>query len=158
MSYQERRPGGGHSQSASRGPVTERVDIDSVRKIIIKDEPQLLVLTAQAIGKQMAEQKVTTSQVRNIFGPVRVLQLRWRVKDSQEADDVFRQIMLLRPKIAYQAKRTANLAMLRDVLDAAIEEIGKAETREERFIRFRRFVELFEAILAYHTAEGGKTS
>lgn len=158
MSYQERRSGGGNPQSASRGPVTEKADINAVRKIIISDEPQLLIQTARAIGKQMAEQRVTTSQVRNIFGPVRVLQLRWRVEDSQDADDVFRQIMLLRPKIAYQAKRTANLAMLRDVLDAAIEEIGKAGTRKERFTRFRRFVEFFESILAYHTAEGGKTS
>ena len=127
---------------------------------IIGDETQseLLVKQAQLIGGKI-KSDVTTSQVRNIFGPVRQIQLRWRAETPQnEAERAFRQVMLLRPKLAYQAKRANKSGFydLEKILGAAIEEIGKARDPQERHARFRRFVEFFEAILAYHTAAGGR--
>ncbi len=129
---------------------------DDVRKLIAEDDAKLLIETAEAIGKQMADDRVTTNQVRNIFGAVRQLQLRWRFQDAPDADKAFRQVMLLRPKIAYQAKRTANLANLKTALDEAINTIGAETDKEKRFMRFQRFVEFFEAVLAYHAAAGGR--
>ncbi len=46
--------------------------------------------------------------------------------------------------------RKSEVKPLADVLDAAIDHVG--DQRE----RFQRLVELFEAILAYHTKYGGK--
>jgi CRISPR-associated protein Csm2 len=127
--------------------------------IIEKDEMvQVLVDQANHIAEEV-HHDVTTSQLRNIFGPVRNIQLKWR-KDSSEEEAVqsFREVMLLRPKLAYQAKRANKSGFydLEKVLSTAIEEIGKTDDIEERYERFRRFVDFFEAILAYHTYYGGK--
>lgn len=134
---------------------------------VLKDVPaiignekstDLLIQLARLIGERI-KSDVTTSQVRNIFGPVRQIQLRWRADTPQEeAEQAFRQVMLLRPKLAYQAKRMNKPGFydLEKILGAAIDEIGKAQDLKERYARFRRFVEFFEAILAYHTAAGGK--
>ena len=61
-----------------------------------------------------------------------------------------RELLLLKPKLAYQAAREPKVKPLADVLDVAIDQVeGQRE-------RFQRLVELFEAILAYHTKYGGK--
>jgi len=140
----------------SEGTPVSRIKTEDVRKLVAEDDAKLLVVTAKAIGEQMAAERVTTNQVRNIFGAVRQLQLRWRSKDAPDAEAAFRQVMLLRPKIAYQAKRTANLANLKAALDEAIDTVGAETDKETRFVRFQRFVEFFEAILAYHAAAGGR--
>lgn len=129
-----------------------------IRQIICSDEAtESLVKEAKAIGEQMARDRVSTSQVRNIYGAVKQLQLLWHSADAPGSTKAFRQVMLLRPKIAYQAKRSPNLTQLKSVLDDAIEEIGTTENKSERYARFWRFAEFFEAILAYHTAAGGKS-
>lgn len=131
-----------------------------IPEIIAKEEAaKLLNEEAKRIGEGLKDD-VTTSQVRNVFGVVRALQLRWREDTSaDEAQKVYRQVVLLRPKLAYQAKRDnkPGFRELEKILGTAIDEIGKASTDAERYQRFRRFVEFFEAILAYHTAAGGKS-
>ncbi len=123
-----------------------------------ENQTELLIKHAKKIGTTIKDD-VSTSQVRNIFGPVRQIQLRWRMDTpDSEAEKAFRQVMLLRPKLAYQAKRTNKPGFydLEKILGTSIEEVGKGKTAKERYERFRRFVEFFEAILAYHTAAGGK--
>ena len=63
-----------------------------------------------------------------------------------------RQLLLLQPKLEYQARRQSEVTELKDVLITAIRLVdGKRE-------RFAHLVEFFEAILAYHVAAGGKTT
>jgi CRISPR type III-A-associated protein Csm2 len=52
--------------------------------------------------------------------------------------------------LVYLAAREPKLAVLEKYFGAAIDEIGNATDEHERRIRFKRFVEFFEAILAYH--------
>lgn len=118
------------------------------------DMGQKLIERADEVAKNIVGEKrdeVTTSQIRNIFGPVRQIQLIW--KGSENATVGLRKVTLLRPKIAYQSKRVnkPGFRSLERVLDKAIEEIGKGQTVAEQTERFRRFVEFFEAIVAYHT-------
>jgi CRISPR-associated protein Csm2 len=63
-----------------------------------------------------------------------------------------RRLLLLQPKLEYQARRQKEVKGLKDVLILAIEQV---KGNRERFVRF---VEFFEAILAYHVAAGGKTN
>ena len=91
---------------------------------------------------------ISTSQIRNIFGEVRQIEMEW--KHNPEASWV--RLQLLRPKLAYTAKKAdKNRAIIfRDVLSTAILNVeGKPEN-------FQRFISLFEAILAYHRAYGGR--
>jgi CRISPR type III-A-associated protein Csm2 len=64
-------------------------------------------------------------------------------------------LIMLKPKLSYTAAKAGDLGtkILRTVLVAAIEEVMK---REDKKIGFRNFVNLFESILAYHRAAGGR--
>ena len=146
-----------------RGPSDHRSDwakdaLSDVPAIINQpDATETLIRHASEIGRMMRGD-VTTSQIRNIFGPVRHIQLRWREDaHAEDAQAAFRQVLLLRPKLAYLAKRADKKAFydLEDILSTAIAEIGKTLDEKERHARFERFVDFFEAILAYHTRYGG---
>lgn len=122
-----------------------------VKALIANDQPDQLVLQAEQVGQRLARQ-ITTSQIRNIFGAVRQIEMNWRTKP----DDSYRQAILLKPKIGYAAARERGQGMkdLESVLVPGLDAImeGKVEQRQERFTRF---VQFFEAILAYHKKYGG---
>jgi len=119
---------------------------NKVIQIITQDEPKLLVDEADRAGRQLAEKRLAKNQIRNIFGTVRQIQLNWSPSISAEDERArVRELLLLKPKLAYQSARERRVKPLADVLDVAIDQVqGQRE-------RFRRLVELFEAILAYHT-------
>ena len=126
------------------------------RRIIVEGDPVTLVESAKITGNSIARQ-LTTSQIRNIFGEVRQIDMKWQsTVDKDAADDAFRRVVLLQPKLAYQAKRERGRGVedLRLVLDPCIDEIRKAP-KDQRRVYFQRFVDFFEAILAYHKAAGG---
>lgn len=136
-----------------------------VRAIITEGNPNVLVDTAKQLGEDLSRQ-LTTSQIRNIFGEVRRIEMDWpNVRSGQilaeeehkRAQDAYRRVVLLQPKLAYQARRERGrgVQMLQEVLDPCIAEIRKAENDVDRKLYFSRFVDFFEAILAYHKAAGG---
>jgi len=133
--------------SNQKGSVRLSITDDQIRTIITQDKPKLLVDQAKAIGQALSK-TLTKSQIRNIFGAVRQIQMNW-TGDAQKAAS-YRQLLLLKPKLRYQAARTKEVKPLADVLDKAIDYV-----KDDR-VRFGRFVDFFEAILAYHTAYGGK--
>jgi len=133
--------------SDRRGGVRLSITDDQIRTIITQDQPRLLVDQAEQIGRALSR-TLTKSQIRNIFGTVRQIQMNW-TEEAQKAAS-YRQLLMLKPKINYQAARTREVKPLADVLDKAIDYV------EDSRVRFGRFVDFFEAILAYHTAEGGR--
>ncbi len=129
---------------------------------IIGGDINMLVEDADKIGK--AIKSVSTSQIRNVFGPVRQIELAWPVLDEHSDDeqrkkaaDAYRQVALLRPKLSYLAARDRKLKPLEQIMSKAIAEIMKAPDAIEQRTRFQHFVEFFEAILAYHKKYGGKS-
>ncbi len=137
--------------------------IDPVQKIISSDDPGTLVEQARIIGKQAADARLTTNQIRNVYGPVRQIELTWpeitaksSADDRQRASAAYRQVVLLKPKLGYLAAREPKLVPLEEIFVKAIDEIRGATTEHERRARFKRFVEFFEAILAYHKKFGGR--
>jgi CRISPR-associated protein Csm2 len=134
------------------------MNVDS-RGIIVQGDVSLLIDTAEKAGSSLAYQKLTTSQIRNIFGEVRRIQMNWppdAAKDKEKADEAFRSVVLLKPKLAYQARRERSHGVeeLQTILDPCIEEIRRAP-EDKRRLYFTRFVDFFEAILAYHKKSGG---
>ena len=60
-------------------------------------------------------------------------------------------LLMLKPKLAYAAKRHGGgVDTLKEVLTQAIDRVGNDQKK------FNRFVDFFEAILAYHKAYGGR--
>lgn len=125
-----------------------------VQQIIRTNDAKTLVTEAERFGKALADKRLTKAQIRNIFGTVRQIEASWQsAKDSAVS---LRQLLLLKPKLAYQAARSEPVGSLRDVLDDAIDTVAEAKDPEKQLERFGRFVDLFEAILAYHTEAGGR--
>lgn len=124
-----------------------------IKQIIQDGDAKVLVDQAKQFGEAVKNEQLTKSQIRGIFGTVRQIDAAW---DKTPAQQNLRKMLLLKPRLAYQAAREPKVKPLADVLSDAIDLVAKAETPEDQRKRFGYFVDLFEAILAYHTAAGGK--
>lgn len=125
-------------------------------KIITGDAVESARLTNQwgeQIGTALAH-SLAAAQIRNIFGMVRQIEMNWMNESDEPA--ARRNLILLKPKLRYQAERKQEVKDLATILSDAIDVVdddSKSITARERY---QRFVEFFEAILAYHKAAGGK--
>jgi CRISPR-associated protein Csm2 len=127
-------------------PITEVVSLMNV-----DDSGSELVTFAQQTADKLVRSNLTRAQIRTIFTEVRQIEAQW------PSAGALRRLNMLKPKLAYQAKRNSSVDYLYLVLSDAINEVTKA-SQDSRNERFQRFVDLFEAILAYHHALGGKKS
>lgn len=120
-----------------------------ITEVITNDQKtDTLVAFSEEFGKFAKDNRLTTSQIRNIFGEVKKIELNW----SRDPKGSWIQLQLLRPKLAYAARKADNLGVcaLREVLSEAIIQVN------EDGANFQRFANFFEAILAYHRAAGGQ--
>ncbi len=120
---------------------------------MVDGNAEVLVKQATQFGYAVKDEGLTKSQIRGIFGTVRQIQAAW---DKNTAQQNLRKVLLLKPRLAYQGAREPKVRPLVDVLTSAIDFIAEVKTPDEQRKRFGYFVDLFEAILAYHTAAGGK--
>jgi CRISPR-associated protein Csm2 len=131
------------------------IDPQTLKEIIEKDNAKRLVEEADKLGQQLAR-NLSTSQIRVVYKTVKLVSESWTSQSSaEEAKAAFRQILLLKPKLAYQEARAGNqqkpaMRTMREVIESSIDLIN------EDLTKFKRFAEFFEAILAYHKAYGGK--
>ncbi len=115
-----------------------RVNLDAR---VITEGGEILVKEAEQRGQQLAR-NLTTSQIRNIYGAVKKMQMKGELDTHK--------LLMLKPKLAYAAKRHGGgVDTLKDVLTQAIDLVGNDSKK------FNRFVDFFEAILAYHKFYGG---
>ena len=98
-----------------------------------------LVTDAEALAKELRGD-LKSAQIRKIYGTVKGLEMKFKNPQMFNPDDV----TMLRPKLAYAANKKPEVRPLQRVLDACIQKIKTADD-------FKRFVNFFEAILAYHT-------
>lgn len=175
MTFQQRRDAprqqgqrGGPQPGGSRGEEVTLPSRNDIEKIIVNGEVDALVTWADKVGKRLKDENLSTSQIRNVFGTVRQIQLRWDKPGGENELQAFRDAVLLQPKLGYFAqreaerggqKRTEGMRTLESVLTPALEMVraGKVTPEvNERFERFQRFADFFEAIVAYHKKHGGK--
>lgn len=82
--------------------------------------------------------KLTTSQLRRFFGEVK----RQQLQGYDESDFV-----LLKPKLAYAVGRAKEEnAKIQDFYYVIANAIDKVQNEDD----FKRFIKIFEAIVAYH--------
>jgi len=112
-----------------------------------------MVEYAQQVAQALVRNGLTRSQIRTIFTEVRQIEAMWGASHQKEA---LRRLVMLKPKLAYQTARTSSMDLLQKELTAAIDEVEKANA-EQKDAAFQRFVDFFEAILAYHRANGGRS-
>lgn len=108
---------------------------------------------ANGVGK--FQSGMTTSQIRNIFGELRRIQMNG-YKDKEKTS-----FMLLKPKLAYvvkrnNAKNTHPLYKFFELFSVGFDVITKAENEQDGERKFENLMQLMEAVLAYHKFHGGK--
>ena len=129
---------------------------DILRTIIADPNgTEVLVREADKLGKDLAKNRLTTSQIRALFGEVRQIEAQWQMENQRQKAE--RRLILLKPKMAYRSKRERGRGVkdLVAVLDPAIDIVIKEKDSQKKQANFQRFVDFFEAILAYHKAHGG---
>ena len=141
------------SRFQDRSMSVPTIDPVLVRRIVEDGDARLLDEQARGFGYAAKAAGLTKSQIRGIFGSVRQIKVGW---DAREPKQNLRQVLLLKPRLAYQGAREPNVRPLAGVLSDAIDSIAQSRDAAEQTSRFGYFVDLFEAILAYHTAAGGK--
>ncbi len=129
------------------------INDQNLRAIIVQGDAHILVTQAKDFGESMQAAGLTKSQIRGVFGTVRQIQASW---DKNNAQQNLRKVLLLKPRLAYQGARETKVKPLADVLSNAIDLVAADKDTAVQAQRFGYFVDLFEAILAYHTAAGGK--
>lgn len=120
-------------------PLKEWGDYLALKKVTEKVNPKTNQRYNETVGA------VTTSQVRKFFGAIKRIQADFEGMSGE--------VLLLSPKLAYAVGRDGGKTKLKEfyqLLNPLIEEI-----REDRG-RFQNFVNVFEAIVAYHKAAGGE--
>ena len=149
-----------HQKFQSERPTDQ--DLQAI--ITDREGTETLVTWADTLGRSLKDQDLTTSQIRALFGEVRQIQAEWSTGGRR--DHALRRLILLKPKMAYRARKERGRAVegLVRVLDPALDLVIKAPRRPDgqapgtgnnQDDNFQRFVEFFEAILAYHKAHGG---
>jgi CRISPR-associated protein Csm2 len=109
----------------------------------------LMVKFADDKGKELSRD-LKRAQIRSIFAEARKVQAQW---DGSAA--AMRKLNMLKPKLFYQAKRNPSVKPLSKILAEAIDQVAGAADEAKRSEKFERFMDLFEAILAYHRYHGG---
>lgn len=115
-----------------------------------------MIAFADKAGKYMApnsqkdKQALSKSQIRNVFGEMKRIQLKWG--KTSNINECISSFMLLKPKVAYAEGRnkTMGLSLFKKIFD---EGWGYVDNNRKNF---NNFCALLEAILAYHKAYGGK--
>jgi len=147
-SHQNRGPGrpqqGQHRpQGSYQQPIGPKKD-DISRFIQDESAAADMILSSEIFGRELKNNKVTTTQLRNAYGSMKKLQM---VGWSEQTKT---RVLLIKPRLAYAAGRHGQgMEGLSRVIANAIDAI-----RDEQ--DFQRFCNFFEAIVAYFKAAGGK--
>ncbi|HOV83958.1 MAG TPA: type III-A CRISPR-associated protein Csm2 [Paludibacteraceae bacterium] len=112
---------------------------------ITQGTDKTMVDFTEEAGKYMAKQKLTKSKIRSIYGEIKRIQVNGFEKEKSS-------FYLLRPKMAYALGRDSGnkgLKLFKLIFDYTSNLVKDAN-------QYENFCNLFEAILAYHKAFGGK--
>lgn len=113
---------------------------------------------AETLGKAMKERNVKTNQVRKFFSNISSMRTHFKqIKDwgidSIELKNLKRELILLKPNLAYSKGRHKELEDFQNTMFKVIDSVDIANDSKLAFENFFFFV---EAIVAYHKYYGGK--
>lgn len=111
-----------------------------------------LVTKAEEFGKRLKDRNVKRSQFRRVFSHIKRIQLNVENENLKEVSDlspdILKEILLLKPKMAYTAGRHPSLKEFYRVMKQFVNEM-------KTVAQFNRFYNFVEATLAYHRYYGG---
>jgi len=154
---------GGQGSSLQNRPYQDKRAMNAQRErereeILAKFKPtwvtngadaEMIQFTEEA-GKYLASNGMTSSQLRNVYGEIKRIQMQGYDKERSS-------FFLLKPKVAYAVGRAKSgqkqgldaLLLFKQIFD-------KCHSAVKDSSHFENFCKLMEALLAYHRAYGGK--
>jgi len=113
---------------------------------IKKEADPDLVVFAEEAGKFMANNNLTNSKIRSIYGEIKRIQMSTYEREKSA-------FVLLKPKVAYalgreEKNKREGLLLFKMIFDSCSQDV----TDQKSYINF---CNLMEAILAYHKSYGG---
>lgn len=141
--------------------------IDKIDKKWVKDISGDTITFTKELGKFLAKSEkdgkffrdaLTTSQLRNFFGEMKRIQMKLKSQKVAEGN-LLRDMLMLRPKLAYaearvlKDKRGSKIKEFVKTADTLLEAIDDTDDKKNAF---DNFVNIIEAIVAYHKANGGR--
>ena len=147
------RPGGNPSfKNDNRGGFPNRENAESKFGSLTYDSSwikigasEMMIKYTEEMGKFMAENKLTNSKIRSIYGEIKRIQMG----DFEKEKSSF---FLLKPKVAYalgRDEKNEGLKLFKLIFDRCSVDVADHKT-------YQNFCNFIEAILAYHKAYGGK--
>jgi CRISPR type III-A-associated protein Csm2 len=109
---------------------------DVLQKIVVQGDGEVLVEWGEKIGKALRG-KVHLASIRRLYGTLKRLDL------GAFDEAARRELLLLRPRLAYTVKRQSSATGLAQVLEPALRIVSSPD-------HLRNLIDFFEAILAYH--------
>jgi len=129
------------------------MNTSSIRQWVQNGPNNDLIAEAEKFGKFLADgQKgaLSTSQIRQVFTKLK------NIESKGLTENRLGDLLMLKPMVAYAAGRhkKQGIRQLDNLVRAGIDCIVECQG-DDMNKRFRHFVKLFEAVLAYHRAHGG---
>ena len=143
-----------HAASQPRGSGREKFDLkpweSKIQHWVKNGIDQETISFAETFGKQLQMGDLTTSQIRNVFGEMRRIQMNDFVQNKSA-------FLMLKPKLAYAVKRHNKPgleAFYRFFTCASTGVDTNEDTAGKR--HYDNLMNIIEAVLAYHKYSGGK--
>jgi len=115
---------------------------------ILGGDTDLLLQESEKLGKELAQNDLSNSQIRNIYSIVKRISSSGQFTDSEKHE-----LKLLIPKIQYAVAREQRSPKawkrLGEMLTHCIQQVNNPD-------KFNHFAEFFEAIVAFHYSEREK--
>ncbi len=124
-------------------------------------DPEVMNTIAQERGKKFAQQdKIRTNQIRNFFSALTKIrsefyqeQRKARPNGNELPPSIRKDLVMLRPKLAYAAGRHKEVRAFQEFFDEAITAVLNSENPVEAI---KNLFFISDAVLAYHKYFGGK--
>lgn len=122
-------------------------------------KPEDLNAIADEKGKDFT--KIKTNQIRNVFANINAIRTDFKIaittKDAQDQNEkinkIKRDLVLLKPKLAYAAGRQNVVKPFQEFL---FELINKTVNSKKLELALENFFIMVESVVAYHKFHGGK--
>ena len=161
--FQSKQSGNRYSDRRSDYERVEplKVDDNQIKKIVVEGNVEALVDYADKVGKNLSDLKLTTNQIRNVFGAIRQIQMKWDTNPTQS----YREAVLLIPKLGYYAERektskgskSHGMETFQNIFSPALKLLTETGlTDNQKRDRLFHIADFMEAVVAYHKKHGGK--
>ncbi|MDQ7040779.1 MAG: type III-A CRISPR-associated protein Csm2 [Rhodothermus sp.] len=110
--------------------------------------PEEIDALANQMGRDFTD--IKTAQLRNVFAHINRMRTRWR--RDQDREQIRRDLVMLKPRLAYAGGRQQAVRPMSDTFRNAIDAVLKSNNFDAAL---RNFFDLIEGVVAYHKYYGG---